>query len=495
MKIYFWLPFLPFFRRSSSPKALLDWVYSGLKRHIVKIAVLALVILFALTAWFVVWKIHPTFQMAEEIQKALSGQTTINKDYTTTQVEYVKGIFTLIAGLVGILVLMKSFFTHELDREKAQLEMTKAQNERFAKALEHLGDDAIDIRLGGIFALEALMNENPEHFASRVITQLCAYSSNRGAQLNALLEQNNQKERLDNYSIDEAKEFEKALRKLQKPPSLPPFADLETTAQILCTTPHWKTHYKKPLQLRNVFWWRFELKNASNLMGADLTEANLTKASLTNANLVRAKLRSADLTEADLTEASLTRANLTRASLTNANLTNTDLTNTDLMWANLTNAYLIGANLTEASLAWVNLTNTYLIKANLTNAYLIEANLIKTHLSGANLTRAKLSGYLIEANLMGANLRGANLAWNCEQSLFYQTQIQLSQITHLKKLSRCIPAQGVDIDYLRKNLGNDSLWEQHPETLTDEEVIERLQLIVVDEDAPIPPPSADPETT
>ena len=420
--------------------------------------------------------------MADEIQKALLGQPTINKDYTTTQVEYVKGIFTLIAGLVGILVLMKSFFTHELDREKAQLEMTKAQNERFAKALEHLGDDAIDIRLGGIFALEALMNENPEHFASRVITQLCAYSSNRGGQLNALWKKNVLPERddtIDKYAINSLwysgnrdtnlasltlPQFSARLHNLEKPPSLPPFADLETTAQILCTTPHWITYYKKPLQLRNVFWCGFKLQNAFNLQKADLTGANLEQAEFSGkyTMLYLAKLDYANLAFADFDNATLTRASFYFSTLQFTKFKHSNLDGAE---------FIKGKNIEFFDTVLRNLH------------YLDQEDFFRMNI----FLECDLS------NLFYFNRMDNPKQNSCIQSLVYQASVKRSQISDLKQF-RFIPAQGVDIEHLRKNLHDDSLWEQHPETLTDEEVIDRLKLVVVD-DAPIPPPSADAETT
>jgi uncharacterized protein YjbI with pentapeptide repeats len=280
--LIFATPIFISFLRKDTP-TLINWFYNGLKRHIVQIAVFALVILFCSTSYFVCQHFESAYNIALDVKKAV----LVTPESTTGKMEYVKGIFTLVAGLVGILALTKSFFALDLDREKAQLEETKAQNERFAKAIEHLGNDAIDIRLGGIFALEALMNENPERFASRVITQLCAYSSNRGWQLNALWQTHKEDEQ----------EFFKALKPTEKPPSLPPFADLQEAARIVCKTPHWKDYHKKPLQLNNVFWRGFHLQNSCNLAEANLQFTFMEKVDLSGAET---NLSGANLYEANL---------------------------------------------------------------------------------------------------------------------------------------------------------------------------------------------------
>jgi hypothetical protein len=75
-----------------------------------------------------------------------------------------------------------------------------------------------------------------------------------------------------------------------------------------------------------------------NLVDANLTEAELTGANLTFADLRSANLTAVDLTGANLIHASLARAKLKGAYLGDANLTNADLTSADLTNANLTSA-------------------------------------------------------------------------------------------------------------------------------------------------------------
>jgi hypothetical protein len=99
--------------------------------------------------------------------------------------------------------------------------------------------------------------------------------------------------------------------------------------------------------------------------------------------LSRTDLRSADLTRAQLSDAHIRHANFARAwmphcSLERAQLNDTDLRQANLQGGNLSNAVLRGAHLQEANLSGAILTQADLRGANLRNA-----RLEKTQLAGA----------------------------------------------------------------------------------------------------------------
>ena len=87
-----------------------------------------------------------------------------------------------------------------------------------------------------------------------------------------------------------------------------------------------------------------------DLAGADLTGADLTGADLAGADLGGAVLARADLLAATLVRADLSGADLGGARLTSANLAGADLTGADLADADLTGAGLASAGLTRAEL-------------------------------------------------------------------------------------------------------------------------------------------------
>jgi uncharacterized protein YjbI with pentapeptide repeats len=227
-----------------------------------------------------------------------------------------------------------------------------------SKGFEQLASDKIAMRLGGIFALEGVMNmsERPEQYRGPVLEALCAF--------------------VREYTIGKTV-FEK------------PDIDIQAALTVIGR--------RKGPELPDLAKANIPGANLSgaNLRGADLDSADLNSAYLSGANLSGANLLGARLTGANLTGANLSRVDLTGADLTGANLGLADLNGAYLSSANLTGANLGGAKLGSADLTGANLGGVNLNGANLSGAYLI----------GADLNGANLRG----ANLLGANLRGAHL--------------------------------------------------------------------------------------
>src|SRR6516164_4850435 len=220
-------------------------------------------------------------------------------------------------------------------------------------------------RLGGIYALEGVMN-NSEDYHQPVLEALSAF-----------------------VRVETKTETGEG----------PPADDIQAALTVITRR---KSGFKEP----PLFLAKAHIPKA-HLVGADLTRAYLNDTNLTSANLTRAHLAganlsgtiltSADLTSADLggtnlTRANLTRANLTRAHLVGADLTRADLNDTNLTSANLTHADLAGADLSGAHLTGADLNDTNLTSADLTRADLGGTNLTRANLTRANLTRAHLVG-------------------------------------------------------------------------------------------------------
>lgn len=154
-----------------------------------------------------------------------------------------------------------------------------------------------------------------------------------------------------------------------------------------------------------------------NLSGTDLSETNLSGANLSNADLTGSNLSDANLTNATLNEANLSGANLSNVNLSGAILISANLSNAQLNKANLNNTNLSDADLSDAKLSDADLSDTKLNNANLSDADLSRANLNDTNLSNANLSWAKLNdanlnwAKLNDTNMSGANLSGATLNW------------------------------------------------------------------------------------
>ena len=240
--------------------------------------------------------------------------------------------------------------------------------DRYTKAIEQLGSRGLDVRIGGIYALEGVARDSARDHPM-VMEVLTAF--------------------VREYSRE------------QWPPPDSPRTTWITWRGRFRTGGRQQERFTRPdVQAAVTVLGRRDAKRdiqSIHLNGADLTGADLTGANLSGANLTGATLRDADLTRADLTDAALRRADLGGADLTEATLRSTDLRNTDLQAttliratltrADLTSAFLGGADLTEATLAGADLGS-----ADLTRARLFRTDFTRADLSGATLTEATLTG-------------------------------------------------------------------------------------------------------
>ena len=147
--------------------------------------------------------------------------------------------------------------------------------DRYAKAIEQLGSEKPDVRIGGICALERVARDSATDHPA-VMEMLAAF-----------IREHSHEQRPPPGPSGRARER-----------SLRPDVQAALTA------------VGRRLTERDI--------GPVDLARADLTGANLGGARLTGANLTGANLTSADLADADLTDADLTRADLTRAELTGA---------------------------------------------------------------------------------------------------------------------------------------------------------------------------------
>ena len=221
---------------------------------------------------------------------------------------------------------------------------------RYAKAIEQLASGQLDVRIGGIYALERIARDSPRDHPT-IMEVLAAFIREHSRE--------------------------------QWPPAEPgaesPAPTTRPDVQAAATVIGRRSvgYDSQPIDLR-----------AANLaraveIGADLNGADLNGADLTRANLAQEKLAGANLFVADLTRANLPGVDLTRATLFGAYLHSANLTGADLADASLFGASLTGANLTGADLSDVNLTRADLTEADLTEADLTGANLTEAHLTGA----------------------------------------------------------------------------------------------------------------
>jgi len=193
--------------------------------------------------------------------------------------------------------------------------------DRYSKAIEQLGNDKTEIRLGGIYALERLMRDSP-HDQPTIIEVLAAYVRQHTS-LSQPPAARTHDRRVAGY-----RHTGPMVR------SERPAEDVQAALTVLGRrTP---VAAEQPIDLRN-----------THLHAATLGEANLTDAWLNGANLTDARLGKANLTDAWLDEANLTDAWLGKANLTDAQLGGANLTNASLDLGALTEVQLAAASHTD----------------------------------------------------------------------------------------------------------------------------------------------------
>jgi hypothetical protein len=172
----------------------------------------------------------------------------------------------VIAALIAAFIAV---FTNYQSQRATNVQLRIAEQgqitDRYNAAVTNLGSRSIEIRLGGIYALQRLMKDSPRD-QSTVIAVLCAFVRDQTAP---------------------------AVKPRKPPPSHVP-TDVQAALTVVGT------------------------RNTAN--DGPTTVVDLDHAQLRNAQLRWLDLTGADLTGADLTRADLQRTNLTSADLTSANL-------------------------------------------------------------------------------------------------------------------------------------------------------------------------------
>jgi hypothetical protein len=188
---------------------------------------------------------------------------------------------TLVQTLGGIFFSITSFFTWRSLRNSEKtyyLADEKQVTERFTKAIEMLSSDQMEIRLGGIYALERITRDSEEDYAS-VVEILTAFIRTRSFQPQE-----------DSGSLKHDVQATLSVLRRRK---------VENDEKL----DYFNLNLHKA-NLRNLDMSGFVLKRA-NLSESDLGDTNLIGAVLDYANLVQANVKGANLQNASLKGANL----------------------------------------------------------------------------------------------------------------------------------------------------------------------------------------------
>jgi uncharacterized protein YjbI with pentapeptide repeats len=300
---------------------------------------------------------------------------------------------TLLQGIGGLAVLIGAFFTYrQVQTGRQQLEVAQQGQvtERFTRAIDQLGHENMDVRLGGIYALERIANDSVQDRAA-VAEVLTAFvrghspwppSQPGQAPMNAAI--------------------------LAVAPLRVRAADVQAALTVLGRRQA-PMDSAQSLDLRVTDLRRADLTGAQlaevNLFGAQLQEARIFGGNLRAAILAEAQIEGAFLAEVQLQGADLRRARLQQAALSKADLRHANLSSAKLQDADLSSAKLEGATLFAARLERAKLGNAKLQGSDLHAAHLEQASLYLAQLQDADLRYARLQG----TNLGAADLRAAIL--------------------------------------------------------------------------------------
>ncbi|HEX8053022.1 MAG TPA: pentapeptide repeat-containing protein [Thermoleophilaceae bacterium] len=315
----------------------------------------AAVVIFAVVlALIVVFAVLPNLVVSDSAVKAEVDRVKLENDVRRTGAQI----------LAGLLVLGGLFLTARSIRVTREGQLT----ERFSRAIDQLGHEELDVRLGGIYSLERIARDS---------------ASDRGPVNEVLSAWLRRKSRVRRRGTG---------RRLPE--------DVRAVLVVLGRRPKAPSSNADRVDLTSI-----DLRSA-DLLVLDLPRAVLSDARLDGADLTRAKLNQAHLTRAHFENADLTGAELKKATLTNARFDAADLSETTLTKATCTSGSFIDATLASSVLSRAEFAHADLSRSDLQGAKARKTNFARARLAGANLTRADVRG----ASFLGASLRGANLS-------------------------------------------------------------------------------------
>jgi len=247
------------------------------------------------------WKLRHTWQTATDKD---------NRDFTLEVFRVGISAFGVLATIFAGVGL---YLTYQNSQAERQLNTERLTTDRFSKAVEQLGSQDIQVRLGAIYSLERIAKDSPkDHWT--VMEVLTAFV--RG------------KSPLPEGWAKTPIEKRKLLPKVTM--------DVQSALTVIGRREVENDPERKQLDLSN-----------SILNGADLYRANFSGAYFFGSDLYRVYLRGANLSGAILADAILASADFVDA----------DLSGADFGGANLSSANLAGANLKDANFMGTHVIN------------------------------------------------------------------------------------------------------------------------------------------
>jgi uncharacterized protein YjbI with pentapeptide repeats len=305
-----------------------------------------------LGAWWLWWQLPK--RQVDRLQPMIfdsAARATAEDNIRKTVSQLFVGIG---AALIAASVSMYTFLQQqrETSRQARVSSETNLANQ-FDKAVERLTAPHETMRVGGVYALENVLNHS-DIYNQAAFDTLCEF-----------VRHNSRTERTNNGDGPLATDIQEALKVIGRRRRGPDLVSAHTAevrktcSEIGIGRPDLGgAHIPKAVLGRDISQASLGRANEVgivNLACAWLKDVNLAHAVLYNANLAGAWLKDVNLTHAVLPQANLTgawllKAHATGVDLSDADLTGADLTGADLKAANLQKAHLRDANLTDADL-------------------------------------------------------------------------------------------------------------------------------------------------
>jgi hypothetical protein len=268
------------------------------------------------------------------------------------KIEFIKTAAQILGGIFFLVTIYVAWQNMDLTKEKNRSDLYLAQEKQttdlFVQAIKQLGGEKLEVRLGGIYALERIARDSAKDHGP-IMEVLTAY-----VRENAPWPREN-----TSQALKKRPWTKKGLPLMHNLVSeegelrLQPDTDIQA---ILTVIGRLGSAYGKGQAQR------LDLRK-TDLEGADLREAHLEKAHLEQANLSRSRLEGAKLGGTRLDLALLIGAHLERALLNEAYLERAALVEVRLDGAVLRGAHLKGTTFIGAHLKGANLAGTDLRQA------------------------------------------------------------------------------------------------------------------------------------
>jgi uncharacterized protein YjbI with pentapeptide repeats len=251
-------------------------------------------------------------------------------------------LLTLGAGLLAAGALVFTARNYILSRRTFELTEQGQVTDRYIRAIAQLGDEKLDVRIGGIYALERVARDSARDHPT-VMEVLTAFIREHSREQWPLPDPGQRIAdglKWPRFKQPARRRASSRVRPVQAPLTIQPRKRSTRPDVQAALTVVGRREAKRDIRAIDL--------TRADLSGAILVDADLTRADLDGADLSGAILIGADLTRADLTGATLVGATLTGADLSPASLAGADLTNADLDGADLSGAILFRATLTAA---------------------------------------------------------------------------------------------------------------------------------------------------